>query len=65
MSRIKEYPSWACAPCGKEHGASKGKLVHIVATFHYGKCDVCGKNAEVTQPRDYGHFPNWFNRSKK
>jgi hypothetical protein len=60
FSSIKEkpYPSWTCVPCGLKHGG-KAKLV---STFHYGKCDVCGKNAEVTEPRDFGHFKHWFKK---
>jgi TPP-dependent indolepyruvate ferredoxin oxidoreductase alpha subunit len=22
--------------------------------------NVCGKNKNVTEPRDFGHFQNWF-----
>lgn len=55
------YPGWACVPCGKTHG----KKLKEVATFHFGKCDVCGKNAPVSEPRDFGHFPNWFKERKK
>lgn len=55
-TRVKEYPSWTCRPCGLKHGVKERQ----VATWHYGKCDVCKRNAEVTEPRDFGHFPNWF-----
>jgi hypothetical protein len=60
FSSIKEkpYPNWSCVPCGKKHG---GKAKSI-SCFHFGKCDVCGKNAEVTEPRDFGHFKNWFTK---
>ncbi len=54
--KTKDYPSWACEECGKKHG--KGSK--SVSTWHYGKCDVCGKNNHVTEPIDFGHFPNWF-----
>jgi len=57
--KVKSYPSWACVPCGQKHGSGKSKSV---STFHYGKCGICGKNAEVTEPRDFGHFPNWFKK---
>jgi len=42
-----------------------GKAINKISTWHYGKCDVCGENNNVTQPRDFGHFPNWFERKKK
>jgi hypothetical protein len=51
-----DYPSWTCYPCGLKHGSKQKQI----STWHYGKCDVCGKNAEVTEPRDFGHFKNWF-----
>lgn len=56
--RLKAYPDWACVPCGKKHGARMRQ--ESPSTFHYGKCDICGENTSVTQPRDYGHFPKWF-----
>ena len=27
-----------------------------IATWHYDKCDVCGKEKSVTEPRDFGHI---------
>lgn len=54
------YPSWTCVPCGKEYGSLRGKENDQVSCYHYGKCDVCGRNAEVTEPRDFGHFKKWF-----
>lgn len=51
------YPSWVCEPCGMEHGSGKRAAV---SSWHYGKCEVCGKNANVTEPRDFGHFKKWF-----
>jgi len=54
--KTKEYPSWACEECGKKHGGGRKSI----STWHYGKCDVCGKNKNVTEPRDFGHFKKWF-----
>lgn len=54
--KIDEYPRWVCAECGNEHGSKKCK----VSGWHYGKCDVCHSNKAVTPPRDFGHFPRWF-----
>jgi hypothetical protein len=54
--KTKDYPSWTCWECGSKHGT---KSPHI-STWHYGKCDVCNENNNVTEPRDFGHFPNWF-----
>ena len=43
--------AWICSPCGKKHGTR----VPTMATFHLGKCDYCGEETAVTEPRDYGH----------
>ena len=59
----KDYPNWACWDCGTKHGANKKQ--ERVSTWHYGKCDVCGENKNVTEPRDYGHFPHWFKEKGK
>ena len=50
---MSDYPKWICAPCGEKHGNRKPGI----ATWHTGKCDVCGESASVTEPRDYGHIP--------
>jgi len=50
-----EYPDWVCLDCGKKHG----RRVPEMATWHIGKCDACGQEKEVTEPRDFGHFPRW------
>jgi hypothetical protein len=54
----KEYPQWTCWECGSKHGKRSPRI----ATWNYGKCDVCEENKNVTQPRDFGHFPNWFSQ---
>jgi hypothetical protein len=54
--KIKDYPSWCCRECGLKHGSTQRQL----STWHYGKCDVCEKDKEVTEVRDFGHFKNWF-----
>lgn len=59
--KIKDYPSWTCWECGSKHGKRSPRI----ATWHYGKCDVCGENNNVTEPRDFGGFANWFKKNKK
>ena len=54
----KDYPNWTCWECGAKHGKRSPRI----ATWHYGKCDVCEKNNNVTEPRDFGHLQNWFSR---
>ena len=46
------YPVWICVPCGNKHGNRSAGI----ATFHYGVCGICGKEAIVTEPRDFGHL---------
>jgi hypothetical protein len=58
---MKNYPQWSCWECGTKHGTKKERI----ATWHFGKCDVCNQNKNVTQPRDFGHFQNWFNKKTK
>jgi len=55
----KDYPDWTCWECGSKHGKRSPRI----ATWHYGKCDVCGENNNVTEPRDFGGFANWFSRN--
>jgi hypothetical protein len=63
----RDYPHWCCWECGVKHGTTKPRI----ASWHFGKCDVCELNNNVTEPRDFGHFANWFTdmwikpRSKK
>jgi hypothetical protein len=61
---MKPYPKWACAPCGAKHGTKKAVLKYQ-DDWSYGKCEVCGKNAMLTDPEEYGNFINWFNKTKK
>lgn len=44
---------WVCIKCGYEHG--KGRKDDI-STYHYGKCDICGKEKVVTEIRDFGYL---------
>lgn len=53
-----KYPAWVCEPCGSKYG----HRTPTEATYHAGRCDVCGNSATVTEPRDYGHLkPGWEN----
>ncbi len=42
--------TWICFECGKKKYRRK---VNDGATWHVGKCDVCGKEIGVTEPRDF------------
>jgi methionyl-tRNA synthetase len=64
------YPTWICDPCGRRlgrfyiDGRWVGPAKHV-ATHHDGQCDVCGKAAAVTEPRDHGHLVSDWERLLK
>jgi hypothetical protein len=47
------YPAWVCSPCGETWGR---RPVNPHATWHPDTCGLCGRETEVTEPRDYGHL---------
>jgi hypothetical protein len=57
---MKKYPSWVCRDCGMK--ASKGKSFQV-STYHFDKCDVCGEELAVTEPRDF-YYPKFKGYSK-
>ncbi len=52
---VTPYPAWVCTDCGTKYG----KSMSTASTYHTGICGACGKEASVTEPRDYGYpdFP--------
>jgi len=56
MSKLKDYPTWICQECGSKYHTGGGT---VISTWHKNKCDVCGKQKYVTEPRDFGYpkFP--------
>lgn len=50
---LGDYPVWICSSCGSKYGKRRcGECT----TWHVGKCDICGIEACVTEPRDFGHL---------
>lgn len=50
------YPAWVCSSCGAKYGRRRCGI----ATWHGGTCGICGIEASVTEPRDFGHLkPGW------
>ena len=47
-----DYPGVVCFPCGKKHGRVEPGLCCV----YPGVCGVCGQEARVTEPRDFGHL---------
>ena len=55
MKTKKLYPDWICNSCGRKHG-KRPEGNPYGATYHNGKCGVCNEMTEVTEPRDFGHL---------
>ena len=53
MAKLKAYPIWICPDCGLKNG--KVSTACGCYTVHNGKCDVCGVEKAVTEPRDFGY----------
>jgi hypothetical protein len=61
------YPDFVCKECAERAGGSSKRsraLCNMVATYHMGKCDICGQEKPLTQPRDFG-YPNFNNLLNK
>jgi hypothetical protein len=60
--RLKlEQANLTCFDCGKKYGEPRG----YCATFHNGRCDVCGEEKSVTETRDYGYFNKTLKQNRK
>lgn len=46
------YPAWVCSSCGAKYGRRRCRT----ACWHVGTCGICGIEASVTEPRDFGHL---------
>jgi hypothetical protein len=69
-----DQPAWCCRDCGSRYsrtaykvgGVSVSTSVSRVSTYHEDPCDVCGKEAACTEPRDFGGLkPAWKNHRKE
>lgn len=61
-ARRLKYPSWICRDCGDKWG--RGFPHGHCATWHPGKCGICGDECAVTEPRDYGHLIDGWQQNK-
>lgn len=55
-----EYPVWVCNDCGNRYGNRKAGEG---ATWHYDKCDICKCAGTVTEPRDFGHLKDGWEKA--
>ena len=55
------YPTWVCEECGLEASRNMGNVppAFQVSTYHTGICGVCGKQKDVTEPRDF-FYPDFY-----
>jgi hypothetical protein len=51
MKTVK-YPDWVCSECGMKHGRHNPGI----ATWHIGRCDICGEEKSVTDSWSFGHI---------
>jgi len=59
----RPYPAWVCSMCGAKYGRRR---ICAVSSWHSGTCGICGHEASVTEPRDFGHLQDdWEDRSAK
>jgi len=75
--RSVAQPSWCCTDCGEKFGkwyrhfpgeTPETKYIgpHHCATYSVGKCDVCKREVEVTEARDFGYLnEGWIAASRK
>ena len=57
---IENYPAWICSDCGNKWGRKECG----VATWHPDTCGLCGAKTIVTEPRDYGHLKDGWEKAK-
>ncbi len=50
-----KYPDWICSSCGAKYGKRLFNRERV-SCWHTGRCDICGIEASVTEPRDFGHL---------
>jgi len=51
----KKYPEWICKECGNSHG-KRPEGNPYGATWHIDICGICKNTTECTEPRDFGHL---------
>ena len=61
MSKTKRI-QWVCRDCATERGANIPP--NHLPTWHVDTCDLCGKEKEVTEPRDFGRTRHLLERKK-
>jgi len=59
MTKRKPYPAWICFDCGDKWGRRECGI----ATWHTDTCCICGERRAVTEPRDYGHLKEGWEKA--
>lgn len=55
FKKKKTYPDWICKTCGYLYGKRPDGNPYG-ATWHADTCGICGNFTETTEPRDFGHL---------
>jgi hypothetical protein len=55
-----DYPQWICLDCGVKYG--KHKTTGYIATWHMERCGICNQLKPCTEPRDFGHLKEGWNK---
>ena len=61
MSGKSDYPAWVCGDCGDKYGRRECGI----ATWHEDECGICGQTALVTEPRDFGHLNDGWQKEER
>jgi hypothetical protein len=61
FKKKKKYPDWICNSCGSLYGKRPDGNPYG-ATYHLDACDICGEEREVTEPRDFGHLKEGWDK---
>lgn len=56
MKMAEEQPLAVCLPCGRKWGRPNLRDAGFVSSVSPGACEVCGKEALVTEARDFGYL---------
>ena len=54
----ENYPRWVCRECGVKASRNVNNILQV-STYHTGICGVCGKEKDVTEPRDF-LYPDFY-----
>lgn len=54
-----DYPAWICEDCGRKWGR---RSPSNATTWYEDICGICGKETVTTEPRDFGHLKDGWEK---